>query len=164
MGGLQSVTAEVNGGVLGGSAQFEKYTAELRSYSPLMYIGGNTPGSEPVVIVAGLSSRSGMVVGNPGPFFATQSFALGGTQYGEPLRGYCEFAITPAGYDPTACNGTAKASSFGNAFFVGTAELGARINQSLYFDLFAEGGNNWAEPPGTSTPCGSTGVLVLVDQ
>jgi outer membrane protein insertion porin family len=85
-------------------------------------------------------------MGDPGPFFSSQSFALGGTQYGEQLRGYCEFSITPAGYDPSACDGSAKASSFGNAFFVGTAELGFRINQMLYINAFFEGGNVWASP------------------
>lgn len=145
-GGLQSVALELNGGPLGGTAAFQKLTTELRSFAPLMYIGGTSPGSEPMAFVLGLTARAGAVFGNPGPFFASQSFALGGTQYGEPLRGYCEFAITPAGYDPSACNGTAKQSSFGNAFFVGTAELGFRINQSMYLNTFFEGGNVWDRP------------------
>jgi outer membrane protein insertion porin family len=145
-GGMQSVTADFNGGPLGGTAAFQKMTTEVRSYAPLFYLGGNAPGSEPMTLLAGLTARSGMVFGNPGPFFASQSFALGGTQYGQPLRGYCEFAITPAGYDPSACNGTAKRGSFGNAFFSGTAELGFRINQSLYLNAFFEGGNVWNKP------------------
>ena len=145
-GALQSITAEFNGGPLGGSAAFQKVTSTISAYTPLAFIGGTAPGSEPMVFTAGVSTRSGFVFGNPGPFFSSQSFALGGTQYGEPLRGYCEFSITPAGYDPSACNGTAKESSFGNAFFVGTAELGFRLNSSLYFDAFAEGGNVWAKP------------------
>jgi outer membrane protein insertion porin family len=145
-GGLQSFNAEFNGGILGGTAAFQKYTTELRSYAPLAYIGGNTPGSEPLTFVAGLTARAGVVMGDPGPFFASQSFALGGTQYGEPLRGYCEFSITPAGYDPNACNGQAQRSSFGNAFFVGTGELGLRINQSVYLNSFVEGGNVWDHP------------------
>jgi len=145
-GALQTVTASFNGGILGGTSTFQKYTTELRAYAPLGYIGGNAPGSQPLTFVTGLSARAGIVAGNPGPFFASQSFALGGTQYGEPLRGYCEFSITPGGYDPAACNGAAKQSSFGNAFFVGTAELGLRINQSIYLDTFFEGGNIWARP------------------
>ena len=35
------------------------------------------------------------VFGDPGPFFQYQSFALGGVQFGQPLRGYPEFSITP---------------------------------------------------------------------
>lgn len=145
-GGLQSVNAEFNGGILGGTAAFQKYTTELRSYAPLAYIGGNTPGSQPLTFVAGLTARAGVVMGDPGPFFSSQSFALGGTQYGEPLRGYCEFSITPVGYDPNACNGQAQRASFGNAFFVGTGEIGLRINQSVYLNTFVEGGNVWDKP------------------
>ncbi|MFL5565307.1 MAG: BamA/TamA family outer membrane protein, partial [Gemmatimonadaceae bacterium] len=40
----------------------------------------------------------------------------------------------------------ASRNSFGNAFFVGTAELGLRINQSLYVNTFFEGGNVWNKP------------------
>jgi outer membrane protein insertion porin family len=145
-GGLQNFSATFNGGPLGGTANFQKYTTELRSYAPLAYIGGNVLGGQPMTFVAGLTARAGAVLGDPGPFFSSQSFALGGTQYGEPLRGYCEFSITPAGYDPSACNGNAKTSSFGNAFFVATAELGLRVNQSVYLDTFMEGGNVWARP------------------
>lgn len=145
-GVLEAVSADFNGGILGGTSTFQKYTTQLRAYAPLGFIGGNVPGSQPLTFVAGLFARGGIVAGNPGPFFASQSFALGGTQYGEPLRGYCEFSITPEGYDPSACNGQAKATSFGNAFFVGTAELGLRINQSVYIDTFFEGGNVWNRP------------------
>jgi outer membrane protein insertion porin family len=145
-GGLQTISASFNGGPLGGTANFQKYTTEFRSYAPLAYIGGNVLGAEPMTFVAGLTARAGAVLGDPGPFFSSQSFALGGTQYGEPLRGYCEFSITPAGYDPSACDGNAKTTSFGNAFFVTTAELGLRVNQSLYLNMFAEGGNVWARP------------------
>jgi len=73
-------------------------------------------------------------------------FSVGGTQYGEPLRGYDEFSITPLGYNPQADQTQASVASFGNAFFVGTGELGLRINQSLYVNTFFEGGNNWAKP------------------
>ena len=145
-GGLQNFNVTFNGGPLGGTANFQKYTTELRSYAPLAYIGGNVLGGQPMTFVAGLTARAGAVLGDPGPFFSSQSFALGGTQYGEPLRGYCEFSVTPAGYDPSACNGNAKTSSFGNAFFVTTAELGLRVNQSVYLDTFMEGGNVWARP------------------
>jgi len=145
-GGLQSFSASFNGGPLGGTANFQKYTAEFRSYTPLLRLGTFGPGSSPMSFVVGLTARMGTVMGNPGPFFSSQSFALGGTQYGEQLRGYCEFSITPKGYDPTACDGSARRDSFGNAFFVGTSELGFRVNQSLYFNTFFEGGNVWDKP------------------
>ena len=41
---------------------------------------------------------SGALFGNPGPFFVYQQFSLGGVQYGEQLRGYEEFSISPVGY------------------------------------------------------------------
>jgi len=145
-GGMQTIGIEANGGVLGGTASFEKITTELRSYAPLFYLGSGKIGSEPIAFVSGFTARGGAVIGDPGPFFSSQSFALGGTQYGEQLRGYCEFSITPQGYDPNACNGAARRESFGNAFFVGTAELGMRINSSIYLNGFFEGGNVWDRP------------------
>ena len=145
-GGLQTFNAQFNGGPLGGSAAFQRYTTELRSYAPIGHLGGSLLGGEPMMFVVGLSARAGAVFGNPGPFFSTQSFALGGTQYGEQLRGYDEFSITPNGFDPSGSETTASPSSFGNAFFVGTGELGLRVNQSLYLNTFFEGGNVWHKP------------------
>jgi outer membrane protein insertion porin family len=99
-----------------------------------------------MMFVVGLSARAGAVFGSTGPFFYSQAFSLGGTQYGEQLRGYDEFSITPSGFNPNADQTQASVSSFGNAFFVGTAELGLRINQSLYLNTFFEGGNVWNKP------------------
>jgi outer membrane protein insertion porin family len=145
-GGLQSVNAQFNGGPLGGTAAFQRYTTELRSYAPIGRIGGNLLGGEPMMFVVGLSARAGAVFGSTGPFFYSQAFSLGGTQYGEPLRGYDEFSITPNGFDPNADQGRARVESFGNAFFVGTGEVGLRISQSLYLNTFFEGGNVWKKP------------------
>jgi len=145
-GGLQSFNTQFNGGPLGGSAAFQRITTELRSYAPIGRIGGSLLGGEPMMFIVGLSARSGALFGNPGPFFSTQSFALGGTQYGEQLRGYDEFSVTPSGFDPRGDQTTASRASFGNAFFVGTGELGLRINQSLYLNTFFEGGNVWEKP------------------
>ncbi len=99
-----------------------------------------------MMFIVGLSARSGALFGDPGPFFSTQSCALGGTQYGEQLRGYDEFSVTPNGFDPGSTQTTATRASFGNAFFVGTAEFGLRLNQSLYTNIFYEGGNVWNKP------------------
>ena len=49
------------------------------------------------MLALGLSARGGAVFGDPGGFFISQKFSLGGVQYGEPLRGYQEFSITPHG-------------------------------------------------------------------
>jgi len=145
-GGLQSFNAQFNGGPLGGTASFQRYTTELRSYAPIGHLGGSLLGGEPMMFVVGLSARAGAVFGDTGPFFYSQAFSVGGTQYGEPLRGYDEFSITPSGFNPNADQSQASRSSFGNAFFVGTGELGLRVNQSLYVNTFFEGGNVWNKP------------------
>ncbi|MBA3340473.1 MAG: outer membrane protein assembly factor BamA [Gemmatimonadaceae bacterium] len=146
-GGSQTFTAQFNGGPLGGTASFQRYTTELKSYAPIASIGGAGLGASPMTFVLGLSARAGAVFGNPGPFFYSQSFSLGGTQYGEPLRGYEEFSITPFGYNALAEGGSGvRRESFGNSFFSGTAELGLRVNQSLYVNTFFEGGNVWNHP------------------
>jgi len=146
----ESVTAEYDGGPLGGSATYERYTGELRSYATLADIGGTSTGgaagSTGMPLVLGLSSHWGALFGNPGPFFVSQSFAMGGVQYGQPLRGYPEFSITPQGYIPTTSQYTAQRSSFGNAFFSATAELGVRVSQQLYVDAFYDAGNVYLRP------------------
>ena len=114
-----------------------------------------------------------MVAGNTGPFFSTQEFALGGVQYGEALRGYPEFSITPLGFNPNTSTSNAVLQSFGNVFFVSTAELGLRISSQFYVNLFYDAGNLWAHPRdfnptrlfrgagigvGTITPLGPLGL------
>ena len=146
-GGSQTFNAQFNGGPLGGTAAFQRYTTELRSYAPIGGIGVASLGSAPMTFVLGLTARAGAVFGNPGPFFYSQSFAMGGTQFGEQLRGYEEFSITPGGFNQFAeGGGSAQRESFGNAFFTGTAEFGLRVSQSLYLSSFFEGGNVWNRP------------------
>jgi outer membrane protein insertion porin family len=66
---------------------------------------------------------------------------MGGVQYGIPLRGYEEFAITPGGFDPQAGGSQARPESFGKAYAAFTLEAGARVSQSLYLNLFTDAGN-----------------------
>jgi outer membrane protein insertion porin family len=145
-GTLSSFTAAFNGGILGGTASFQRYTTEFKSFTTLMRIGGDKPGAQPLKVVAGLTQRSGMVFGNAGPFFSNQEFALGGVQYGEPLRGYPEFSVTPLGYNPSTSTNSAVRQSFGNAFFTATAEVGLRVSSQFYADVFYEAGNVWQHP------------------
>jgi outer membrane protein insertion porin family len=144
-GSMQTFTAQFNGGPLGGSTNFQRYTAEMRNYSTIAQWGGGEPGSAPMKLVFGLTARGGALFGDAGPFFFSQKFAMGGTQYGEQLRGYDEFSITPQGFVPQT-NQNASLNSFGNAFFSATAELGLRFNQMLYADLFYDAGNVYANP------------------
>jgi outer membrane protein insertion porin family len=145
-GGMQSLTADFSGGPLGGTTAFQRYTGDFRSYVTVGQFGGGAPGSQPKQFVLGLSGRAGAIFGSPGAFFLQQGFALGGVQYGQPLRGYPEFSITPRGFDPEAeqFNATSGRGAFGNAYLTMTAELGLRISQQLYTNIFYDAGNNFA--------------------
>ncbi|MBC7564096.1 MAG: outer membrane protein assembly factor BamA, partial [Gemmatimonadaceae bacterium] len=99
-GAQRTFTAQFNG--LGGTARFQRYSLDLKNYATLTQFGGSKPGSQPIKIVAGLTVKSGAVLGSAGAFRFTQQFNMGGVQFGEPLRGYPEFSITPDGYLPDA--------------------------------------------------------------
>ncbi|HWJ15819.1 MAG TPA: outer membrane protein assembly factor BamA [Gemmatimonadaceae bacterium] len=141
----EDVQLQLNGGPLGGTAKYSRLVAEMRGYTPLATFGKGL-GPEPMTLLLGLSAKAGALFGDPGPFFVSQAFSLGGVQYGEPLRGYEEFSITPRGYLPNADQYTAQRTSFGNAFYRSTAELGLRVSQQIYLDAFYDAGNLWARP------------------
>jgi outer membrane protein insertion porin family len=140
-GAMASVGLSHSGGVLGGDGDFERLDLEGHWYTPLGQLGGKT-GGNPMAVVLGLSTRSGLVFGNS-PFF-DQLFSMGGTQYGIPLRGYDEFSITPQGYDPLASSRGAAPSAFGKAFFLMTGEVGLRLSQMFYVNAFFDAGNLWS--------------------
>ncbi len=144
-GGIQALTFDLNGGVLGGKTTFQRITGQASSYATLAQFGGGV-GGDPKKIVFGLSGHGGAIIGDPGAFFAQQAFAVGGVQYGQQLRGYPEFSITPRGFDPNAelTSATSGRNAFGNAFFTATAELGLRLNQQLYVNTFYDAGNSYA--------------------
>ncbi|MBI2073499.1 MAG: outer membrane protein assembly factor BamA [Gemmatimonadetes bacterium] len=133
------------GGALGGSGNFRRANFEGRWYVPLAELGGSSPTSSPLTLLLGFTAKSGFVWGDVGPHFR-QLFSLGGTQFGIPLRGYDEFSITPQGFDPNARTFSAGANAFGRAYFAGTTELGFRVSQALYANIFADAGNLWATP------------------
>ncbi len=145
-GSQYSVSANFNGGVLGGTSTFARYTADASAYAPLAQFGGGAPGSQPMKLLVGLSMKTGMVSGSTGPFFFSQEFALGGVQFGERLRGYDEFSISPNGYITGTTTFNARRESFGRAFFTTTAEIGLRLNQALYLSAFYDAGNVWRAP------------------
>lgn len=140
-GALQTVALDLNGGPLGGAANFQRVVGEFRNYTTLATFGGSGLGSEPIALILGFKGRAGGIFGNTGPFFVSQAFALGGTQYGEQLRGYKEFSIGPTGYLGTTNQFNASRASFGNAFMTTTSELGVRFNSSIYANLFFDAGN-----------------------
>ena len=115
LGGLGSLCG---GAALGGSGQF----------------GGG------IQFVLGLTAKSGFIFGDASNF-STELYSLGGVQYGIPLRGYEEFAITPNGFDPQAGGSRANPDAFGKSFAAFSVEAGARISQSLYVSTFMDAGN-----------------------
>jgi len=143
-GSLRSITTDFSGGPLGGSVNFQRVTGEMRAYAPLAEIGGSTPGSQPIKFVMGITARAGALFGNSGPFFFQQQFAVGGVMFGQAVRGYPEFSITPGGFNPTTDQFRSDPNSFGNAFMTITGELGLRLNQMFYLNVFTDAGNNWA--------------------
>ncbi len=141
-GSLHQVGVTFNGPFRTGSATFQRYDLEGRWYTPVARIGGG-PTVGGVKLVIGLTAKSGFVTGNAGPFFR-QLFAMGGTQYGIPLRGYDEFSITPSGYNPFATTSSVQRSSFGSSYFATTAEFGVRLTPQIYASFFYDAGNVWA--------------------
>lgn len=141
-GSFVSVGGELNGGILSGTGDYRKLEAEGRWYAPLGSVGGNGQLGAGVQFVLGLTTRSGWIFGDAGPFF-TEYYALGGVQFGIPLRGYDEFSITPDGFDPNAANNRASANAFGKSYAAFTLELGARVSQFLYLSSFFDAGGNY---------------------
>jgi outer membrane protein insertion porin family len=146
-GAMHQASASFTGGPLGGSATFQRYDLEGRWYAPAGRLGGAGPASAGVRLVLGLTAKAGFVFGDAGPFFR-QLFAMGGTQFGVPLRGYDEFAITPDGFNPRASLGGVPRTAFGHSYFAATAEFGARFSQQIYASLFYDAGNVWRDASG----------------
>jgi outer membrane protein insertion porin family len=141
----ENVALQLNGGPLGGTANYSRLTTEMRGYTPLATFGKGLS-AEPMSLVLGLTVRAGALFGDPGPFFVSQAFSMGGVQYGEQLRGYEEFSITPHGFIANVDQFNAQRSSFGNAFYRSTLELGLRVNQQMYLDAFYDAGNLYERP------------------
>ena len=143
-GSMRTVTADFSGGPLGGTVNFQRVTTEMRAYTLLGQLGGTNPGSQPIKFTMGLTARAGSLFGNSGPFFFQQQFAVGGVMFGQQLRGYPEFSITPIGFNPNTDQYRSDPASFGNAFMTLTGEVGVRFNQMFYLNVFTDAGNNWA--------------------
>jgi outer membrane protein insertion porin family len=142
-GSMKTVTMDFSGGPLGGTVNFQRVTTEMRAYSLLGQFGGNNPGSQPLKLTMGLTARAGSLFGNSGPFFFQQQFAVGGVMFGQMVRGYPEFSITPGGFNPSTDQYSSEVTSFGNAFMTVTGEIGLRVNQMFYLNVFSDAGNNW---------------------
>ncbi len=135
-----TVSGEQSGGFLGGTGDYQKVDLEGRWYTPLGQLGGSSQFGGGVQFTLGFTAKSGFIAGNAGPFF-TELYSMGGVQFGIPLRGYEEFAITPSGFDPGAGGSQALPSSFGKSYAAFTVEAGARVSQALYVNVFTDAGN-----------------------
>ena len=93
-GSRQVISAEMNGGLLGGDGDFMKYGAEGTWFAPVGQIGS---GARPIRTTLGLSVRAGAIFGDA-ERFPFDRYWMGGVQFGERLRGYDETTITPAGF------------------------------------------------------------------
>ena len=144
-GTLHQFELSQNGGPLGGSGNFRRATFEGRWYAPLTQFSLDAAGGG-VQFLLGLTAKTGFVWGDAGPHFR-QLFAMGGTQFGIPLRGYDEFAITPNGFDPSASGSFASGiNAFGASYAAFTGEVGLRLSQALYLNTFMDAGNVWSRP------------------
>jgi len=139
-GSLINVGVEQNGGILGGTGDYQKVDLETRWYTPLGGAGGQRGFGGGVQFTLGITAKSGFIFGNPGGFF-TELYSMGGVQFGVPLRGYDEFSITPKGYDPYSASSQASADAFGKSYAAFTVEAGMRISQSVYLSTFFDAGN-----------------------
>ena len=97
-------------------------------------------------MVLGLTAKAGAVFGDPGPFFVSQSFTMGGVQYGEPLRGYPEFSITPSDTYRTRINSRRSGRRSATPSSGRRRSWESEMNQQLYFDTFYDAGNLWQRP------------------
>jgi outer membrane protein insertion porin family len=140
-GTMVSVSAEQNGGPIGGDADYQKLNFDTRWFAPLGTVGGKRGSlGGGIQFTLGITAKSGFIFGNTGSFF-TELYSMGGVQYGIPLRGYDEFSITPSGFNPNASSASATQSSFGKAYAAFTTEFGARVSQAIYLDMFFDAGN-----------------------
>jgi outer membrane protein insertion porin family len=142
-----SVSLEQNGGILGGTGDYQKVDLESKWFTPLGTMGGSAQIGSGVQFTLGITAKSGFIFGDPGGFF-TELYSLGGVQFGVPLRGYSEFAITPKGYDPFSGSSQASADAFGKAYSAFTIEAGARLSQSIYVNTFFDAGNVYGSVKG----------------
>src|SRR5690606_27786004 len=145
-GTRQNLTLEQTGGPLGGDGNFQKLTSDAEWWVPVGSIGGDSEtGSGGAMTTIGLKARTGAVFGNADAFPFSRFF-LGGTQWGEPLRGYEESTVTPFGIFERDVGGISSAQRLGDVFLTVSGEYAIRFNDNLSASIFAEGGNIWNDP------------------
>ncbi|MGH7480633.1 MAG: BamA/OMP85 family outer membrane protein, partial [Longimicrobiales bacterium] len=144
-GTRQQLSAQLNGGPLGGDGDFQKYIFEGSWYVPAGEVGGDAPGSRPIRFTLGLNAEIGAIVGDPS-LFPFERFFMGGVQFGRTLRGYEETTITPLGFIPEGQNGVPLEARLGDAYLRLSAEYAVRISDNLSLSTFYDAGNVWSGP------------------
>ncbi|CAN5831384.1 outer membrane protein assembly factor BamA [soil metagenome] len=144
-GTRQNIQVEQTGGPLGGDGNFQKLTTAAEWWVPVGQIGGSAPGSRPIRIALGLQAHGGAVVGDASAF-PLNRFFMGGTQYGQSLRGYEESTITPFGWFDRNNRSVSSAMRLGDAYMVLTGEYAVRFTDALSVSVFADAGNVWSSP------------------
>ena len=140
-GNMITVSAEQDGGPIGGDANYRKLNFDTKWFAPLGTLGGKKAGiGGGIQFTLGITAKSGFIFGNTGNFY-TELYSMGGVQYGIPLRGYDEFSITPRGFNANGSSASASQGSFGKSYAAFTVEAGARLSQSIYVDAFFDAGN-----------------------
>lgn len=141
-GTRQNITVQQTGGILGGDGNFQKVTGEAEWWVPVGQIGGSA-GGRPIVTAFGFSTRFGTVFGDA-TRFPLERFFLGGTQFGQALRGYEESTVTPFGYFDRNDPVITSSDRLGDAFLVVGGEYAIRVSDGISISAFAEGGNIWS--------------------
>lgn len=140
-GTRQEISADFNGGLLGGNGDFQKYLLTSAWYVPIGKIGGSAPGSRPIRFTLGLSAEGGALFGDA-TRFPFERFYMGGVQFGRTLRGYEETTVTPRGYFGRNA-GIPLEDRFGNAYLRLSGEFAIRFNDNLSLGTFYDAGNVW---------------------
>jgi outer membrane protein insertion porin family len=71
---------------------------------------------------------------------------LGGTQFGQPLRGYDEQTLTPFGYFGRDDGTISSENRLGNAYLTVTGEYAIRLSDMISVSAFADAGSVWTNP------------------
>ena len=145
-GTRQVWNVEMNGGLLGGSANFVKQTFEGAWWVPVGQIGRGGPGGAGgTPLTLGLTVKAGAIFGDDSAF-PFDRFWMGGVQFGQSLRGYDETTITPQGYFAKDAAGIRDVDRLGDAYLQITAEYAIRIKGAASVQMFFDAGNVWSRP------------------
>jgi len=139
------LTAELNGGILGGDGEFQRYIGTSSIWVPVGTLGGGSPGSNPIRFTLGLTAEAGAIFGDVSRF-PFEKFYMGGVQFGRNLRGYDELEVTPIGVIDNDDRRFATADRLGNAFLRLSAEYAVRLNDNISISTFYDAGGVFFEP------------------